>query len=132
MQLDVHIQRRHYRVHLVDARIFGIEQRIAEIRGQRGPTLYWRPLWRIGRTLRTTLLPVLEDARRQLLPKLRLATAADLDDIRQFVVCGRTAAPAWVWPDYTPPAPQQRRPQVQDWRKRREPGGWPPRPMAER
>ena len=127
MLLTTHIRRRHYRVLVTDGRILGVEQRVAILHGQRAPLVYWKRVWRVGRPAWPFLLPVLEDARRQLLPKIRFAAVDDIDAIKRWAAYHRVEIPPWVWPDWPPPKPPPRRPQVQDWRLRREPGGWPPR-----
>jgi hypothetical protein len=113
-------------VQVVTLKIFGVEQRVCELRGHRAPLVYWKRLWRTGRPPRPFLLPVLEEARRQLLPTARYAVADDLPTIRELERAGQVTVPNWVWPDQPPPPPKHRRPQVQDWRRRRADGGWPP------
>jgi len=80
--LTTHIRRRHYRVLVTDGRILGVEQRVAILHGQRAPLVYWKRVWRVGRPAWPFLLPVLEDARRQLLPKIRFAAVDDIDAIK--------------------------------------------------
>jgi hypothetical protein len=132
LQITVHIQRRHFRLHEANFKIVGIERRQAEVRGPRAPFTYWMKVWRPGWRLPRILLPVIEElAQRRVMP-LELAEVKDLRLVRWAVDTGREQVPEWIFPDWTPPAPTRKRPQVQDWRRRREPGGWPPPPAAER
>jgi hypothetical protein len=124
MQLTIDLDRVHYRLHEANNRITGIEQCVAELHGARAPTTRWMRVWRVGHPLRKRMTPVVEEARRRLGATLRLAEAQDLAIIRWLESTGRASVPAWCWPDQPPRPPK--RPQVQDWRLRREPGGWPP------
>jgi hypothetical protein len=124
MQIDVHCGRRHYRLHEANSRILGIEQRTVELHGARAPAVRWTPVWKIGRPLRATLLPVIAEARHRLGGSLRPAEAQDLAIIKWMVETGRASVPPWCWPDRPPRQPKQV--QQQTWRQRREPGGWPP------